>query len=235
MTFRKDSIQNSIVPSPWWEKTSSQDIEPGRLVFCFIPYFDQIPKTLEAVGRIHPYEHEAAEYRVAPLRIGASASKPTLTIAAMTLNEKENWVVYRAKKRPCLVIGGFCPLVDRKIVRGLPKRITAPTFLVAPFYGADQDDSRVGYPPEFIKRICHAVYPQFLLDSLPISGPKESILHLNQIQPVGFHSNSYELTDYCLSKDAIEMRYERLVELVHLRVTALKKYNVGFSAINGKF
>jgi hypothetical protein len=77
--------------------------------------------------------------------------------------------------------------------------------LAAPYFGADQDGTRAGWPAEFVKRIKRGEYPQYAYDRLPIGGTEESILRLDQLQPIGRHHDSYELTEYCLSADAMEI------------------------------
>lgn len=83
---------------------------------------------------------------------------------------------------------------------------TAPTILVAPYYGATGGSKRGGFNPEFLDRVRRGEYPQCMWDSLPLGGSTaESILRLDHIQPIGRHYNSYELTDYRLSDTAVEI------------------------------
>jgi hypothetical protein len=104
-----------------------------------------------------------------------------------------------------LVITAEQKKVDDKYRRGLPRISTSPTLLVAPYYGADQDGSRAGYNPKFAERVRHAIYPQFMLDRLPLDrGPTESLLRLDHIQPVGMHYYSFEHSGYELSEEAVE-------------------------------
>ncbi len=114
----------------------------------------------------------------------------------------------------CIVLGSDVPTVDDKLRRDMPKRSTAQTVLVAPYYGSDRDGKRAGYNPELVERIRHVEYPQFFWDKLPISGPKESILRLDHIQPVGTHYNSYELAKYKLSENAMEIMDDLLQWLI---------------------
>ena len=92
-------------------------------------------------------------------------TKEDLPVAAMALHDDELWTAYRAKKRPCLVLVSDVPAVDNKLRRGMPKRSTAPTVIVAPYYGSDRDGTRAGYNPELVERIRHAEYPQFFCNS----------------------------------------------------------------------
>ncbi len=96
-------------------------------------------------------------------------------------------------------------MVSPALVRGTAKRSTAPTVLAVPYYGVDSDGKRAGYKPEFVERIRHCEYPQFVWDCLPIDGPEESVLRLDHLQPIGTHYNSYKLSDFKLSDDALEI------------------------------
>jgi hypothetical protein len=203
MTFPTDSIQN-IVDS-WWEACGKDELKRGALIRAFVPHVDQIPNTLVPVGRKEADEHSKAIIEIAPLRISASRSKATLPVAALSIPEDELWIAYRAKKRPCLVIGIKQPPVDNALRRDMPKILTSQTLIVAPYYGADQDGKRAGYNPELVKRFRHAEYPQFMLDYLPIPGPVESVLRLDHMQPVGLHYQAYEHSGFCLSDEAVEL------------------------------
>jgi len=203
MTFPTDSIQ--YIVNSWWENCGKSELKRGALIEAFVPHVDQIPNTLVPVGRKEADVHSKAIIEIAPLRISAPRSKETLPVAALSLPKDEVWTAYRAKKRPCLVIGTKQPPVDDAFRRDMPKKLTSPTLIVAPYYGADQDGSRAGYNPELVKRFRHAEYPQFMLDYLPIPGPRESVLRLDHIQPVGLHYNTYEHSGFCLSDEAVEL------------------------------
>lgn len=212
--FPDDSVQAIINPSPWWEKTKVKNLERGCLLYAFVPHVDQVPYTVKPIGRSQAERHDSAKLDIAPLRMKDRRTKEDLPVAAMTLHDGELWAAYRAKKRPCLVLGNNVPTVDDSLKRGMPKRSTAPVVLVAPYYGVDRDGTRAGYKPELVERIRHAEYPQFFWDKLPVSGPKESILRLDHIQPVGTHYNSYELAEYKLSDNAMELMDDLLQWLI---------------------
>lgn len=201
MTFPEDSVQSCT--KSWWEPCDPGDIRTGALLVAFLPHVDQVPNTLTPVGREDPEEHKTALVRIEPLDIKGPRPNPSLPVAALTLNERELWTVYRAKKRPCLVVGQSTVQVDEAARRGMPKKATSPTLLVAPYYGADKDGSRAGYNPELLRRIRHAEYPQFMLDFLPIGGPRQSVLRFDHIQPVGLHYKAFEHTGFRLSDEAL--------------------------------
>lgn len=133
----------------------------------------------------------------------------------MPLSEGEVHAVYKAKKRSCLIIfeGGMA--VEKSLTAGKPKSQTAPTLLVAPYYGADEGRARVGYKPEFTKRVRCCEYPQFMWDKLPIGGnTEESKLRLDHFQPIGKHNDSIEFTNYRLSNQALDILDEWLCWLM---------------------
>jgi len=201
--YPTDSVQNIV--SSWWEEVSETRLKRGSLIFAFVPHVDQIPHTLTPIGRKNATQHEEAKVRISPLRIKDGRPKPSLPVAALSLYDGELWTVYRAKKRPCLVLSTGQPKVENSIRRDMPKKLTSPTILVAPYYGADKDGRRSGYNTELVERIRHAEYPQLFWDKLPIRGPKESILRFDHIQPVGSHYYAYEHSGYTLSDDAVKL------------------------------
>ena len=204
--YPDDCIQ-SIIPNSteWWISNEGRKLCRGALVLAFIPHIDQIPYSFEPIGRNNADEHGEARVKVTPLKVDQPLKQTKLPVAAMPLYKGEVWAAYRAKVRPCLVLGSTdSPTVDKKLTQGMPKYMTTPTLLVAPHYGADKDGTRSGYNPEFVERIRHCEYPQFVWNPLPIAGgPKESILRLDQVQPIGMHYNSYRVLDLRLSDDAL--------------------------------
>lgn len=192
---------------PWWTKYEGGTLRRGQLVYVFAPHVDQVPLTLNAEGRAEPTQHDRALVRLEPLRVHQpppSVSK--LPVAALPHREGEVYAVYRAKRRPALVLSTGGVPVHKVLRRGGAKWQHAPTILVAPYYGADLSATRGGWPAAFIDRIQRAEYPQYLLDTLPIAGGKiDSVLRLDHVQPIGNHQDSYEATEYCLSDEALRL------------------------------
>jgi hypothetical protein len=203
--YPDDCVQSIVGSTDWWVKNNEQNLCRGALIFAFAPHVDQIPYTFEPLGRTEATRHDKATIRATPLRVDQPIKKVDLPVAAMPLHSGEVWAAYRAKKRPCLAIGSSSPSVDREVTKGMAKHSTAPTVLAAPYYGATRNSKRGGFKPEFVERIRHCEYPQFLWDRLPISGPEESILRLDHLQPIGTAQNSYQLSDYKLSENALEV------------------------------
>ncbi len=203
--YPEDSVQSIIQPDDWWISNTDRVLCRGALVFAFVPHIDQNPYTFQPVARTEATRHDSATIQVAPLRISQPLRRTALPVAAMPLHSGEVWAAYRAKRRPCLIIGSAPLRVDPALTRGMAGHSTAPTVLAAPYYGATRDGQRGGYNPAFVERIRHCDYPQFLWDQLPISGVEESILRLDHLQPIGNHYSAYQLSEYRLSDNALEV------------------------------
>lgn len=210
--FPDDSIQ--YIVGEWWIEEKPSEPTRGRLIRAFLPHVDQVPKQLTATGRPDPTDHTRADYIIEPLRISQPTKRTSLPVAALPAFEREVNAVYRAKKRPAIVICEGGDEVDRLLTLGKPKWQTGPTILVAPCYGGDEDAARAGFNPEFVKRVRQCEYPQFIWDRLPIGGSTtESLVRLDHIQPIGRHHDSIELTSYRLSDAALMILDEWLLWL----------------------
>lgn len=207
-SFPDDSLQS--LASPWWERTASPLPSRGRLVWAFLPHVDQHPLVLVPTGRTNDTDHKTADFSIEPLRVERPPSGSRLPVAGLPHYEGEVRAVFRAKRRPALVLSPGGPEIPPSLRVGSARYQTNPTMLVAPYYGADKGKGSGGWNAELVDRIRRCEYPQYMWDSLPIASRKESILRLDQIQPVGRHGESYALTEHCLSSDAIEFLDEWL-------------------------
>lgn len=144
-----------------------------------------------------------AEFEMEPLQGSRAPVGADLPVAGLPHYPGEVRLVYRAKKRPALVLGVGGAEIPRPLRTGSARYQTNPTILAAPYYGADLGGSTGGWRPEFVDRIRRCEYPQYMWDSLPVPGRRESILRLDHLQPVGKHGQSYELTEYELDAGAL--------------------------------
>jgi hypothetical protein len=203
-TYPDDCIQALVGAENWWQPNREHQVCRGALITAFVPYIDQMPYAFEPIGRTQATEHQRADVKVTPMRVEQALKQAELPVAAMPLHAREVWAAYRAKRRPCLVLSVDAPAVDKDLTRGMPSRSSAPTMIVAPYYGADKGN-RAGYNPAFVERIRHCEYPQFLWDVVPLEGASESILRLDQMQPIGRHYQSFKVHDVRLSEPAMEV------------------------------
>ena len=204
-TYPEASIQSVVASaSDWWVKDPTYAYNRGRLVIAFLPHVSQVPIRLKVEGRKEPAEHELFLCRFEPLDIKKPTPKGTLPVAAAPEFPGEVRTAYLAKKRPALIVAEEGEAVPKKLRLGKPAWQTAPTLLVAPYYGTDEGAERAGFNPLFLDRVQKCEYSRFMLDRLPIGGsPGGSLLRIDHIQPIGSHHNSLEPTEWCLSDEAL--------------------------------
>ncbi|MGR3979432.1 hypothetical protein [Pseudoalteromonas sp. 1181_04] len=193
----------------WWVK--SEDVVRGSLIEAFIPHVDQVPYQFEPIGRKDPRAHNQADVIVKPLKVGESLAEVTLPVAGMPRAlPNEYWSAFRSKKRPCIVLSGEGDNIDKAITKGMANHSTAPTIIVAPYYGIANSQKRAGYNPLFVERVRHVEYKQFLYDELPHSYGQPSILRFDHIMPIGAHYKSYKHLGYKLGAEAEKIFTEYL-------------------------
>lgn len=206
MAFPDDSIQTLCVSENWWESVDGNSIQRGSLIWAYVAYPDQEPLVIEPTGRKSPREHGGAHVEIKKLKISERRPFLDLPTAALSLDKKECWAGYRAKKRPCLVLGcqPFSTGLPVSREKMMAKHLRKTTILVAPYYGGDQDGTRGGFPEEFVENIRHARCSQLFFDQLPTDSKiNTSILRFDHMQTIGAHYNSYELSKYKLSDKAL--------------------------------
>lgn len=212
MNYPEDCLQN--LTTSWWEKTDSKDLVRGALVWAHVQFFSQIP--LELVPqREDSNKHDRVIIKAKPLSARGKQPESVLPVAAFPrLDGADCYLVNRAKQRPCIVIGNvYTSHISKTLTRGMSTHQTAPFVAIAPYYGVEQK-ARSGFNPAFVERVRHAAYPQWMWDVLPHS-QKESILRLDQIQPLGVHHQSYSHTGFKLSTAALKLFDEHLYWLLN--------------------
>lgn len=203
-TYPDDTIQ-AYTPS-WWVADTSAVISPGCLVWAFLPHVEQKPTALEPVARATPTDHKNINYRIIELDARTPPKAPQLPVAALPHAKGEVLAVYKAKRRPVLVLSHPSAEVSKKLTDSKWQRHR--TVLVAPYYGGDQDGSRGGWRAELLAPIRRAVFPQFMWDRLPLGSVQESVLRFDEVQPLGFDPSAYVLTGFRLSEDALKIVYD---------------------------
>jgi hypothetical protein len=213
LTYPDGSLQKFFDDHCWWEKSTDKIPSPGRLIWAFVPHVDLIPQSFIPTGRAEDEasNHGKASYELAALRITSHHQRTSLPAAILPCYPGEGYTVHRSKKRPALILSTGGVDVPRQLRSSMkPSWHTSPTMTVAPYYGVLKKGISQWYEP-FVKRIKKCEYPQYIWDTLPISSDTESsILRLDHMQPVGFHHDSYELTDYILKPTVVSLLNEWL-------------------------
>lgn len=215
-TYPDDSLQNLIEPDPWWVNDGKREFEVGRLVHAIIPFVDQSPYALETIGRVRSTQHKEAKVRFVPIDIKSAVNYSRLPVAPLPQYVGETSAVYRTKKRPALIIHAGCSEIPNHLRRNKPRSHTDPCILVAPFFTAESAGVRAGFTPAFIERVRRCEYPQFFWDILPISkSGADSIMRLDQVQPVGRNHSVAEVTNYRLDDLALKIMQQHVYWFLH--------------------
>lgn len=189
----------------WWVKDESRSLVRGRLIWSFLPHVDQQPLILIPEDRGEdPTNHKNPIYRIADMDVRRPPLPPRLPVAGLPNFHEETKTVYRAKKRPALVLCDGGEKIAKRLVGRGGSWLGKQTVVVAPYYGADQSGKRAGVNPAFLARVRLANYPQFMWESLPLpSLTSDSILRLDHIQPVGRSRDNIQCTEWMLSPEAL--------------------------------
>jgi hypothetical protein len=211
LKYPEDSIQSLVEPDSWWVDDGKRKFQTGRLVWAFLPHVDNEPYAIESV-RARSTEHKEAIIRFHPLDVKAAVKYDHFPVAPLPQYSGEIKCVYRCKKRPAMIIHAGGPEIPNGLRRNKPRRQTDPCILVAPFYGANEGGQRAGFTPAFVERVRRCEYKQFWWDILPEVGWKtDSIMRLDQVQPVGRNHSIIEVTNFCLSRTGL-MIMEQFIE-----------------------
>jgi|SRR5579862_384936 len=186
--------------SSWWTSTTESVVQPGRLIWAYVPHVDQHPFVIVPEGRTDPEDHSSADYRFETFKAKSPPLAARLPVAGLPHFQDEVRLVYRAKRRPMLVLSGSGSPIEATLRVGMARYQTNPTILAAPYYSCESRWNK-----EFVERIRRCTYSQYIFDVLPIPGGRESILRLNHVQPIGAHSEAYELTEFTLSGPALDV------------------------------
>lgn len=147
-----DNCIQSVV-EPWWTEEKASGLDRGRLIWTVVSYVSQEPRILKPTGRKTPTDHSRADYQISTMKGTVVEDAATLPVAAFPHHDNEQLIVSRAKRRPALVISTQGTTVPKAFRIGKARHQTAPTILVAPFFGATLSASRSGFNPEFMMRI----------------------------------------------------------------------------------
>ncbi len=215
-SYPEDCIQDLLGTTAWWEKNDDHSLCRGALVSTYVQFFSSIPLEL-TTERIDAQNHHKAKVVARPLHAGGTitAAEPLPVAGLPRLDGAHCYVVNRAKRRPCLVLGAVDQrLIKTSLIKGMSKWKGHLFFWVAPFFGVEQA-ARDGYNPDFVERIRHGDYRSFFWDRLPDDDGYGSILRLDQVQPVGYEHQACQHLGWRLGKQALEIMDQWLNWLIY--------------------
>ena len=105
-TYPEVCLQSIVEFSPWWEEYDGPEYRPGRLVWVFLPFMDQGPLVLKNTGRggEDGTEHYILKSDLEYFNIKDPSAYSSLPAAALPQKNKEVRFVYRAKRRPAIIL-----------------------------------------------------------------------------------------------------------------------------------
>ncbi len=230
-----DNCVQNLIGGKWWEPEPPGELSRGSVVYSYIQFFSEVPYELVPT-RLDPQRHDTAVFTAKPLHAGGRrAAHADLPVAALPrLAGADCYLVNRAKRRPCLVLGGVHRKeIESRLTSGMIKSATHEFLMVAPYFSVGQE-GRSGYNPAFVERIMHAQYSRFFWEHLPGERGQESILRFDLMQPVGFHHQAYSPFGYRLSSEALRIIDEWLEWVMYDRdgatVQSFRELMRGFGA-----
>jgi len=168
----------------------SNGIGVGHCVWCPVPHLEEVPRILE-VERASSEAHYASKFRIVQLDGNHFKEKRKLPIKSLSLQDTEELLISKAKKRPCVVIAchntAFKDAAATIELRGR-KHLQDDSMILAPIYGIATLEDENGFPPKMVARIRVFLYNQFFY--LPKTCPKnrigfgkEGIVRLDRLFP----------------------------------------------------
>lgn len=162
----------------------------GHFVWCPVPHLEEVPRILE-VERASSEAHYASKFRIVQLDGNHFKEKRKLPIKSLSLQDTEELLISKAKKRPCVVVAchntAFKDATVTTELRGR-KHLQDDSMILAPIYGTATLEDENGFPPKMVARIRVFLYNQFfyLPKACPknrISFGKEGIVRLDRLFP----------------------------------------------------
>jgi hypothetical protein len=147
----------------------------GHLVWCPVPHLEEVPRILE-VERASSETHYASKFEVVQLNSNHFKERRKLPIKSLSLQDTEELLISKTKKRPCIVVAShntaFTDAAVANEVKGR-KHLQDDSMLLAPIYGTATLEDTKGFPPKMVARIRVFLYNQFFY--LPRICPKNKI------------------------------------------------------------
>lgn len=149
--YEQDASRNPAIGSVWWAP---------------VPESREVPIILD-VTRAAPDEHGIVDFSFVDAGSQHFKSKSRLPIKRLNLDDTQELMVSKGKKRPCVVLGkatvsneDIASLTDADKEQGRQaKHLCKPMYLLAPMYGCATYHERGGFGPILTARVKALQYP----------------------------------------------------------------------------
>jgi hypothetical protein len=211
---------------------------PGQICFTVVPHLTKIPQILD-VERRNPEEHDYIKFilRNAKPTGDFVAADRTLPLSKINLRTKEELVVHRAKKRPCIIMPSIINLYPEitTLLRGGKEHLQDDALFVIPCYGIETREDPSGFPPEMAERIRCLIYSQFFPIPAHKIITKNSVARFDRIQVIRDKKEraAIETSELCLSDEVFNIFFALFLyccagivddDLTALRQLTVEKY-----------
>lgn len=149
-----------------YTKQHPSDSDIGKIVYYYNIYEDELPKVLKG-KRVNEKNPSAATYNARTLNWDKDFKADTehLPLSIDTLNDDEEYLLFKAKKRPCLIMGSFDALDITGFPEGIQKNKAINSFkksyLLAPIYSCSSSTKTTSFGPYITAQIQALLFEQF--------------------------------------------------------------------------
>lgn len=137
---------------------------PGQIAWVPTCFIEHIPYVFE-FERASPTDHYAINFSIRNMKDSDFKHKTKLPVKALNLNETEECLAYKAKKRPCILLAKNLTLEVPAALKGtsqkFQKGLLHDAALFLPLFGIDSPEHKGGIPAAMIDRIKVLMYEQF--------------------------------------------------------------------------
>jgi|GEM_PF-5365060 len=174
-----------------YKSSNIEKLLPGQIVWVPTPFLDKNMLVIE-FERAKREDHNNIKFEFKRLNSSHFKKKSDrLPIPNITLNETEELMAFKAKKRPCIFLGkaefNLCGEEKKTLTRG-KKHLLSKDYLFLPIYSTHQNDELKGFPTNFVLSIKHFLYthlvylPACTLKDLKTNlALKEGIIRLDRL------------------------------------------------------
>ena len=209
------SIMSYFSDGKFYEEIEKKSFCIGQLCWVPIPILNKIPKILD-LERSKPTSHDSVNFVLRDANKSDDFRKRdrSLPIKYLQLQSDEELLVYRAKKRPSVIVASgmdilpsFEPLLKHKGKRHLQEN----SLFVIPVYSICREDYGSGFIKEMIPLIERLVYRQFFY--IPASKEfTEGVARFDRISIVIDRGPSAIIpSSVCLGKEALAILNDMLL------------------------
>lgn len=150
---------------------STPDI--GQIVFTPVTHNDRKPPQIADAKRSDPHSHTKADIVIRSIndKVDFRGKPDRLPLYAMSLQQTEELLVVRAKKRPCVVLARTDGVNHKTLPagqQGMALNAFGEAYLMAPIYSVSTAAKARSFGPVMTARVRCMMYPQFVY--VPQSG-----------------------------------------------------------------